>query len=54
MLVFWYFVLENTAPPVVEPPENGGFVQMKHSIPKVGFMKNYYRLVVNFVVNENN
>ena len=37
MLVFWYFVLENTAPPVVEPPENGGFVLMKHSIPKVGY-----------------
>ena len=54
MLVFWYFVLENTAPPVVEPPENGGFVLMKHYIPKVGFMKNYLRLVVNFVVNENN
>ena len=30
MLVFWYFVLENTAPPVVEPPGNGGFVLMKH------------------------
>ena len=39
MLVFWYFVLENTAPPVVEPPENGGFVLMKHFIPKVGIMK---------------
>ena len=38
---FGDFVLENTAPPVVEPPENGGFVLMKHSIPKVGFMKNY-------------
>ena len=32
MLVFWYFVIENAAPPVVEPPENGGFVLMKHFI----------------------
>ena len=37
MLVFWYFVLENTG----GTPENGGFDLMKHSIPKVGLMKNY-------------
>ena len=36
-----YFFLENIAPPVVETPENGGFVLMKNYIPKVGLMKNY-------------
>ena len=39
MLVFWYFVLENTAPPVVKPPDNGGFVLMKHSIQGCRFTK---------------